>query len=85
MVEAIFAVSAMQRPHLTESSYVNALRMRSCSTLGGCHAASVLKPVSADFEAQCNMGELFRQSADVLIIRQSAAMLTIRQSADMLP
>ena len=64
-MEAIFAVSAMQRPHLTESSYVNALRMRSCSTLGGCHAASVLKPVSADFEAQCNVGELL---ADNLLI-----------------
>ena len=65
MVEAIFAVSAMQRPHLTESSYVNALRMRSCSTWGGCHAASVLKPVSADFETRCNVGELL---ADNLLI-----------------
>lgn len=29
-VEAILTASAMQRPHLTESSYVSALRIKSC-------------------------------------------------------
>ena len=46
-MEAILTVSAMQRPHLTESSYVSALRIKSCRQRHSLNDPETTKQMSA--------------------------------------